>query len=187
VEPENEDSACVQRILNGEKHCYEEIVKRYQTRVYSLLLMMVRDRPGAEEVTQDTFMRAYSNMHRYDLQKAFYPWLATIATRLGINWINRAGANRHGLEHDSDAMELSALTPPPADQLEVHQDKQQLWNQVASLPQGERTAILLFYKQGLQVNDIANILGVATGTVKTLLHRGRTHLKSRMNANGEAL
>jgi RNA polymerase sigma-70 factor (ECF subfamily) len=185
VEHQSEDLACVRRALSGEHHGYEEIVSRYQSRVFSLLLMMVRDHSGAEEVTQDTFMRAYSNLHKYDVQRPFYPWLATIATRLGINWINRSGARQRSGETEFDVSELPASTPQPADQLVQHQVQQQLWDQVASLPQGERTAVLLFYKQELRVTDIAGILGVTTGTVKTLLHRGRAHLKTQLESNGD--
>jgi RNA polymerase sigma-70 factor (ECF subfamily) len=190
VEHQSEDLACVRRALSGEHHGYEEIVSRYQKRVFSLLLMMVRDHSAAEEVTQDTFMRAYSNLHKYDLQRPFYPWLATIARRLGINWINRSGAHQPGArqrseETEFDVSELPASTPQPTDQLAQRQVQQQLWDQVASLPQGERTAVLLFYKQELRVTDIAGILGVTTGTVKTFLHRGRAHLKTQLESNGD--
>jgi RNA polymerase sigma-70 factor (ECF subfamily) len=172
-------------VLNGEHHGYEEIVRRYQNRVFSLLLMMVRDHSGAEEVTQDTFMRAYSNLHKYDLQRPLYPWLATIAARLGINWINRSGARQHRGDTEFDISKLAASAPHPAEQIEQQQAQQQLWHQVAGLPQGERTAVLLFYKQELRVTEIAGILGVTTGTVKTLLHRGRMHLKAQLESNGD--
>jgi len=181
----SEDIACVRRVLNGDRHGYDEIVHRYQNRVFSLLLMMVRDHSGAEEVTQDTFMRAYTNLHRYDLQRPLYPWLATIAARLGINWINRTGARQQRTESEFDVSELPAAASHPAAQLQQQQDQQQLWQQVASLPQGERTAVLLFYKQELRVTEIADILGVTTGTVKTLLHRGRAHLKAQLESKGD--
>jgi RNA polymerase sigma-70 factor (ECF subfamily) len=184
VEPENKDPACVQRVLNGERHDYEEIVSRYQNRVFALLLMMVRDHSAAEELTQDAFMRAYSNLHKYDLQRPLYPWLATIAARLGINWINRAGARQQQSDCELDVSELPASTPQPVDHLAQQQAQQQLWGHVASLPQGERTAVLLFYKQELPVNEIASILGVTSGTVKTFLHRGRAHLKAHLESNG---
>ena len=70
------------RVLNGERHAFDAIVSRHQKRVFSLLLMMLRDHPSAEEVTQDTFMRAYLNLHKYDPLRPLYPWLATIAARL---------------------------------------------------------------------------------------------------------
>ena len=84
-----------------------------------------------------------------------------------------------------DISKLAASAPHPAEQLEQQQAHQQLWHQVAGLPQGERTAVLLFYKQELRVTEIADILGVTTGTVKTLLHRGRAHLKVQLETKGD--
>lgn len=187
MDHETADLACVRRVLNGERHAYDDIVSRYQKRVFSLLLMMLRDHSGAEEVTQDTFLRAYSNLQKYDLQRPLYPWLATIAARLGINWINRAGARQQRYQSAVDSSELAASTPHATDVIEAQQAQQQLWDHVAGLPQGERTAVLLFYKQELTVTEIASILGVTSGTVKTFLHRGRLHLKARLESNGDRI
>ena len=62
MEPRVADSACVRRVLGGERDAYGEIVHRYEKRLFSLVLMMTRDRGGAEEVTQDAFLRAHSNL-----------------------------------------------------------------------------------------------------------------------------
>ena len=173
---------CVRRVLKGEHHAYDEIVSRYENRVFSLVLMMMRDRPSAEEITQDAFLRAYSNLARYDLRRPFYPWLATIASRLAINWINRAGAAGRADDGDIDPAELPARAPTPLDELQAQQVERKLWDHVAELPRGERTAVLMFYKQELSVGEIAGILGVTSGTIKTFLHRGRSHLKTLLQS-----
>jgi len=185
VEGERDDSLCVKRVLNGEHRAYNELFHRYQSRVFSMVLMMTKDRSGAEEVTQDAFLRAYSNLTKYDQGRPFYPWLATIAARLGINWINRTGTNQKSREPEFDSAELPARDPSPADDLESQQVEHTLWDQVAKLPQGERTAVLMFYKQELTVGEIAGILGVTKGTIKTFLHRGRAHLRTRLGTAGE--
>ena len=64
---------------------------RYQGRLFGLVLMMVRQPAGAEEVTQDAFVRAYTHLHHYDDQRPFYPWLASIAVRLAQNWLRQHG------------------------------------------------------------------------------------------------
>lgn len=186
MEQQSEDRVCVRRVLDGEHNDFQQIVSRYQSRVFSLVLITVRDHSGSEEVTQDTFMRAYANLHKYDLSRPLYPWIATIAVRLGINWMNRSGVRQQRGEFEFDISALPTGDPHAADQLEQQQAQQQLWDQVAHLPQGERTAVLLFYKQELPVTEIAAILGVTTGTVKTLLYRGRKHLKAQLQANGDA-
>ena len=65
--------------------------RAYQDRLFGLVLMMVRQPAGAEEVTQDAFVRAYTHIQHYDDHRPFYPWLATIAVRLAQNWLRRHG------------------------------------------------------------------------------------------------
>ena len=181
VDDECEDSVCVRRVLKGERHAYDEIVSRHENRIFSLVLMMIRDRPSAEEITQDAFLRAYSNLARYDLCRPFYPWLATIASRLAINWIHRSGAMRTH-DDDTDPAQLPVQAPTPLDELQTRQVERKLWDHVAELPRGERTAVLMFYKHELNVGEIAGILGVTSGTIKTFLHRGRSHLKTLLQS-----
>ncbi len=185
MDEECADSACVSRVLNGGRDAYNEIVSRYQTRLFALLLMLIRVRFCEEEVTQVEFLRAYTNLRSYDLNRPFYPWLATIAVRLATNWINRTGARQQRSTSDFDITKLPTPVPSPAEELEKHQVERDLWTHVADLPQGERTAVLMFYKQELSVSDIAGILGVTQGTIKTFLHRGRSHLRTRIESTGD--
>ncbi len=184
MDHESEDSVCVRQVLNGEQHAFNDIVSRYETRIFSLLFMMTRDRSAAEEVAQDTFLRAYANLQKYDPQRPLYPWLATIAARLGINWLNRTRTRQKYHTSDLEAANLSAPGPNPAEDLELRRAGLSLWERVADLPQGERTAVLMFYKQELTVSEIANILGVTKGTIKTLLHRARAHLSAQLKSTG---
>jgi len=184
-EEEAEISESVSRVCNGEHNVFNEIARRYESRIFSLVLMMIRDRSAAEEVTQDTFLRAFSNLRKFDLNRPFYPWLATIATRLGINWVNRTGIKRQRETSYDELIEPPGTVSTPLDELVKRQSGITLWDHVAKLPQGERTAILLFYKQELTVAEIASVLGVTKGTVKTFLHRGRLHLKTRFEPTGD--
>lgn len=187
MENDLEDLPYVIRALGGDPHAFDEIVVRYQSRLYSLLLMMMKDKFGAEEVAQDAFFRAYRNLSKYDHERPFYPWLATIAARLAINWINRTGAtlkrNRAGLDLES----MPSNTQGPSEHLDSQQVAVDLWSQVAQLPRGERTAIILFYKQEMTVAEIAAALSVSKGTIKTFLHRGRRHLKSEIERRDNVL
>jgi RNA polymerase sigma-70 factor (ECF subfamily) len=129
-------------------------------------------------VAQDTFVRAYNHLHAYDLHRPFYPWLAAIGVRLAQNWLVRRArqTSREGTELDPErapaAIDDDALTRMMTDER-----SRQLWQAVASLPSGERTAVLLFYKQGLNVGEAAHAVGVADGTIKTLLFRARKRLR----------
>ena len=143
-------------------------------------MMTTRDRSAAEEITQDAFLRAHNNLHRYDTARPFYPWLATIAVRLAFNWTARTGARRSTIASGVDVDALPTADASPAQRVADEQQARALWAAVAELSPGERTAVLLFYKDELPVADIAGILGVSTGTVKTFLHRGRAHLRAQL-------
>lgn len=179
------DAACVRRVLKGERFAYDEIVVRYESRLFALILMMIRDRSATEEVVQDTFSRAYTNLKRYDLNRPFYPWLATIAVRLGTNWSNRSGARQKRETPIDELADTPTATSTPSGEYERHRTYDKLWRKVAKLSQGERTAVLMFYKQEMTVQEISSALGVTTGTVKTSLYRGRKHLRAQFESSGE--
>ena len=86
----------VQRVRAGDVDAFGQIVKGYERRVFALAVMILRNREGADDVTQDAFVRAFERLDLYDVRRPFYPWLATITTRLSTNWLARhsPGARR---------------------------------------------------------------------------------------------
>ena len=169
-------------VQNGDRDAFAELLSRYQHRLFGLVLMMVREPAGAEEVTQDAFVRAYRHIGQYDRERPFYPWLAAIASRLAQNWLRQRQRHvqREGtpLENASEpATHTSALH-----ELITDDRSRELWRAVAALPSGERTAVILYYRDDVPVREIAIALGVTTGTIKTLLFRARGHLRGRLGA-----
>jgi RNA polymerase sigma-70 factor (ECF subfamily) len=86
--------AAVDATRGGDRDAFNQIVGRYQRRLFGLTLMMVRQPTAAEEVTQDVFIRAFTFLDRYDADRPFYPWLAAIAVRLAQSWLRRRGSWR---------------------------------------------------------------------------------------------
>jgi RNA polymerase sigma-70 factor (ECF subfamily) len=167
-------------VRRGDREAFGHLVRAYQGRLFGLALMMVREPAGAEEVVQDSFVRAYTHLDHYDDKRPFYPWLASIAVRLAQNWLRRHGrtVKREGTPLDSTpepAAEAGALTALIADER-----GRELWRNVSALPSGERTAVILYYRDEMAVADIARALGVTAGTIKTLLFRARRHLRGRL-------
>lgn len=176
------DRDVVGDVRRGDRDAFGHLVQRYQGRLFGLVLMMVREPAGAEEVTQDAFVRAYANIHRYDDRRPFYPWLAAIAVRLAQNWLRRHGRI---VRREGSALELAAEPGARAAALTTliaNETTRQLWQAVTALPSGERTAVMLYYRDEMAVRDIALALGVTTGTIKTLLFRARRHLRGRLEA-----
>ena len=176
------DRDVVRDVRRGDRDAFGALVHKYQRRLFALTLMMVRQPAGAEEVTQDTFVRAFTHLDHYDEGRPFYPWLATIAVRLAQNWLRHHGrvVIREGAALDS-AGEPGG--PPPAlNELIADEHSRRLWAAVAALPSGERTVVTLYYREEMTVSDIARTLGVTAGTIKTLLFRARRHLRTRIGA-----
>lgn len=174
--------AAVRAVRGGDREAFGRLLELYQRRLFGLTLMMVRDPEGAEEVTQDAFVRAFVRLELYDEYRPFYPWLATIAVRLAQNWLRRHSrvSRREGAPIDPERD--PALTIDPVDKLITDERGRRLWRSVAALPSGERTAVALYYRQGMKVSDVAHALGVTSGTVKTLLFRARRKLRGALAA-----
>jgi RNA polymerase sigma-70 factor (ECF subfamily) len=176
------DRDVVARVRRGDRDAFGQLVRTYQGRLFALVLMMVRQPAGAEEVTQDAFVRAYSHLDHYDAHRPFYPWLASIAVRLAQNWLRSRGrtVRREGTSIE-DAIEPRGA-PVALHALIADERGRELWRAVAALPSGERTAVFLYYRDEMALGDIARALGVTAGTIKTLLFRARRRLRGRLDA-----
>jgi RNA polymerase sigma-70 factor (ECF subfamily) len=177
--------AAVEAVRRGDGEAFSEIVKCYERRLFALSLMMTRSPSGAEEVTQEAFVRAYTRLDQYDVTRSFYPWLATIAVRLAQTWLGRRLKRESHEGPALDAERQFSGADPLTAFIENERDRR-LWQAVAALPSGERTAVYLYYRQEMSVNDVAQALGVTTGTIKTLLFRARRRLRPALAASGYA-
>ena len=180
------DRDVVRDVRRGDREAFGLLVQRYQGRLFGLVLMMVREPAGAEEVTQDAFVRACTHLDHYDERRPFYPWLASIAVRLAQNWLRHHGRT---VRREGASLEMAVEPAAGAGALTGLIDNERsrrLWRAVAALSSGERTAVMLYYRDELPVRDIAQALGVTTGTIKTLLFRARRHLRERIEAEPDA-
>lgn len=177
--------AAVDAVRRGEREAFGRVVERFQRRLFGLMVMMLRDPAAAEEVSQDAFVRAFVHLDRYDERRPFYPWLATIAVRLAQTWLLRRTRITEREGTPLDAAPDPAVAVDPLGGLIGDQEGRRLWESVAALPSGERTVVMLYYRQDMGVSDIARALGVSTGTVKTLLFRARQRLRRTIETAGD--
>ena len=163
------DQELVKMTLKGNKNSFDDIVLRYSTKVYSLILRMLRDPMLAEDLTQDTFLRAYRSLDKYNPAYPFGNWILKIASNLCIDNIRKS---KKVAFSDSDT-ELSLLTQNVfADPQEALLDKEtsrELTQALTVLPAKYRLVILLRYLEGLKYEEIATVLEEPLGTIKTKL------------------
>jgi RNA polymerase sigma factor (sigma-70 family) len=188
MEPQPELPARLAADLDGS---FEELVLSHQRLVYGLALRVVADPADAEEVAQDTFVRAYHALAGYDAGRVaamrLRPWLARIALNLARNRLRRRPPPARPLE-DGDGQPLPVAAPAASqpDQLaERRQEREQLAELLATLPRGWREAVVLRHVEGLPYAEVAEALGRPVGTVKTHVHRGVRQLRENLQAREE--
>jgi len=167
------DEKLALRAQGGCAASFEELVRRYQTRLLGFLRQRTANAADAEDLTQDTFARAYENLHRFNTSGRFSTWLFTIARRLCIN---------HGLKKRPQA-NSEVLHPLESPALSPHQtasdqdDRRQLWNAAAEiLTEQQVTAVWLYYVEDMSVAEIAPVVERSRVAVKMMLFRARKKL-----------
>ena len=170
---------------------FEALVVAHQRLVFGLALRVVGDRADAEEVAQDTFVRAYHALAGYEAERVaamrLRPWLAQIALNLARNRVRRRPPPHRPLE-DGDGQPLAVAAPAAAGPAELAERRveRDFWaGLLAGLPRGQREAVVLRHVEGLPYAEVAEVLGRPVGTVKTHVHRGVRQLRERLEAGKE--
>jgi RNA polymerase sigma-70 factor (ECF subfamily) len=184
------DHELVTRAQLGSEKAYRELLDRYQRPVFSIIFRMIRDREQAEDLAQETFVRVFNHIGRYDPRYKFSSWIFKIATNLTIDWIRRKELKTVSIDGSrnavtSDEMEASAITivsedENPEELLEAKELGQEIEQAIGKLRPEYRAAILLRHVEGREYQEIAEIMALPLGTVKTYIHRGRNELRDTL-------
>lgn len=183
------DRDLVVRARAGDEGAFAEIVRGYQRRVYGVAMRMTRRHEVADDVSQDTFIRAYRSLDRFELGRPLGPWLVKIAVNLSINYLNGASRREQSLytEDSPDGpVEPGALPDPSREPLESNPMRRLLSSEFAralssaldKLSPEHRAVFLLKVDEGLRYDEIAETLSISRGTVMSRLFRARSRLKT---------
>lgn len=179
-----EDQILVQRSLQGEQKAFEQLVKRYQKSIYNLAYRMTGSHEDAGDLAQETFLHAYEKLKTFQIGRRFSPWLFRIASNLCINWQNRQKWRAISLdslsEDKKERLLRSDVSADPAFQLERNQLQTLLQQEILALPVRYRLVFTLRYIEDHSCRQIAEILDMPEGTVKTYLFRARRILKKKL-------
>jgi len=179
-----EDQTLVERSLQGEEQAFEQLVKRYQKSIYNLAYRMTGSREDAEDLAQETFLRAYAKLKTFQIGRRFSPWLFRIASNLCINWKNRQKRREVSLDSfgtdNKEQLLFSNTSVDPLFQLERNQLQIRLRQEILALPLRYRLVFTLRYLEDHSCREIAEILDMPEGTVKTHLFRARRILKEKL-------
>jgi RNA polymerase sigma-70 factor (ECF subfamily) len=166
------DEELARRACAGCASAYEEIVRRFQVPLGRFLTRKFPSRRDVEDILQDTFVKAWQQLHRYDCRYPFRTWLYTIAYRLAVSRGRRETVPQEALSEHAPAPSLPATAP-----LEREETKSSLWNRARQVLSEEQfLALWLFYVDEIPAGEVAKILNRSWVSVKTLMHRARKKL-----------
>jgi RNA polymerase sigma-70 factor, ECF subfamily len=178
-----DELSLIDRFKNGEKAAFEELVLKYQDRVYNLCRHMLGNTADAEDAAQDTFIKAHQKLKDFKPEASLYTWLYRIAVNTCLDYKKRPffeSLFRKSDEGEEYITEAVSKEPTPEKLYESKQLGLALRKSLGKLSIKLRTAIILKEIEGLSYEEIAEVLNVSVGTVKSRISRAREELKALM-------
>ena len=175
-----EDSIYIQQVLDGKTSSFTYLVEKYKDMVYTVVFRILRQNEDAEEIAQDSFIKAYNNLHAFEGKSKFSTWLYTIAYR---NAISKTKLKK--VETVSEDFLLEKFDDSDFQQLEeLHEEEQKLFvkEAISSLPEIDSAIVTLFYMDDCSIQEIAEITTLSESNVKVKLFRSRKELKVKLES-----
>jgi RNA polymerase sigma-70 factor (ECF subfamily) len=184
------DPAVVEQARKGSEAAYRELLTRYERPVFSLIFRMVRDRETAEDLAQETFIKVLNNLDRYSPEFKFSSWLFKIANNLTIDHLRRRRVDTISIEGAPDAVtaesakatsiSVVSADESPLEELESRELGTAIERAIGKLRPEYRACIMLRHVEDKSYEEIAEIVKLPLGTVKTYIHRARHELRAAL-------
>ncbi len=174
-----EEMAWVAQAQQGSDEAFTQLVETYQTHVYNLCYRMLGEAEAAEDAAQETFLRAYQHLHRYDRKRPFGTWLLSIAAHYCIDRLRRRKFSMSSIDQDEEegGYELPDTdAPSPESEAIYGEQRQQMQAVLKRLDFVDRAAIIMRYWNDCSEAEIAESLNLTVSAVKSRLHRARRTL-----------
>lgn len=185
------DQDVVTQARGGSERAYRELVRRYERPIFSLVYRMVRNREQAEDLSQETFVKALNALDSYRPEFKFSSWIFKIANNAAIDQLRRRELDTLSLEGSphaetpeavaATALQIGAKQESPLDTVEALELGGEIEAAIEQLRPEYRSCILLRHVEGYAYEEIAEILDLPLGTVKTYIHRARHELRGALS------
>ena len=181
------DEDLMARVGEDDKRAFAELVRRFQGRVMNLVSRVLNDRECGDDITQEVFVRVYVHRRNYRRGSKFSTWLFTIAANLAKNEIRRRVRRRNWFSLNAlqdmlkdSAIQLADPTEGRESRMEREQLQEAMGRAIATVPEKYRLALVLRDIDGLTYEEIAQVLGIPGGTVRSRINRARGMLKRKL-------
>jgi RNA polymerase sigma-70 factor (ECF subfamily) len=189
--PNDTDTEVIRRCLSGDTEAFTALVSRYQKPVYNLVYRFLGNAEDAKDITQEAFVKAYQSLAKHNPELAFHSWLFRIAQNLSIDLIRwKKRRQLISIDEKQDASEnidgkpiqkeIADRSPDARILMDNELQNQRIQSSINSLPEQYKSVIVLRHIEGLSLEEIAQILKLPLGTVKTNLYRARNLLKEKL-------
>ena len=175
------EAECLQNALKGDEDGFTALVEIHQAHVYNLCYRMLGSPQEAEDAAQETFWRAYRNLHRYDTARPFTTWLLSIAAHYCIDQQRR---RRLPIIELDELLDMENFTPDPGPSPEKEavekEEIEAVQKQLADLNPNDRAVLVMWYFHEFSEDEICRALSLSKSAVKSRLHRARLHMAEQL-------
>ncbi len=179
-----DDGFLIRQVLGGNRDAFRLLVVRYQRPLFRFLGGFGLEQAAAEELAQETFLRAFRNLSGYEASKAsFSSWLFTIAKHLAMN--ETVSSRRRAPHVEAGESGLQNMAPLAPEVLQAEENRSRVRAALQALPEALRSTLALAYLRELSLDEVAQIEGCSLGTVKSRIFRGKQQLRAALLKNEE--
>ncbi|MCD6221215.1 sigma-70 family RNA polymerase sigma factor [bacterium] len=177
----------VERAKNGDTKAFEELMKRTQTNIYNLGLRLLGNKEDAADLMQETYIKAYENLDRFEGRSSFSTWLYRIATNNALMKLRKEKNKKVSIDElkkfgdKSYKIEISDWSENPSSYFKSAELKEVLQKAIDSLPPKYKSVFILHDVEGLPLTEVAQILSLSVPAVKTRVHRSRMYLREKIS------
>ncbi len=184
---DKEEKLLIERCQQDDRAAFDELVRKYEKRVYNLAYRLSGHYDDANDISVDAFVRVFQALKMFRGDANFSTWLFRIVTNVYLDRRKRTRNKQHvsleeyiELEENSVARQIEDPGPVPGEIVETNERNRLLQGAVRDLPHDQRTMILLYHTEGLSYEEIATVLDLPIGTVKSRLNRARLKLRDKL-------
>ena len=171
----NLEPVTIQQAQKGDQAAFTSVVEAYQRPVFNLCYRMLGDPEEAEDAAQETFLRAYDHIRRYDSGRSFSTWILSIAAHYCIDQLRKRRMTFLSMDSLPN-LELPDTNPGPEAAFHRHEDQQRIKALLSTLNPPDRAAVVMYYWYDFSYDEIADTLKLTVSAVKSRLHRARIAL-----------
>lgn len=183
---DNLDVRLAKLARKGDQRAFAEIVGLYKDKIFHLAYRMLNNRHEAEDIVQETFLRVYKSLDRYDENQKFSTWIYRIGTNLCIDRLRKRKPS-YSLDadmNDQEGMDGYSMIPSddrtPESEMLLSETQRIIHQAIETLPAKYKTIMILRYIQDMSLQEISDVLNLPVTTIKTRVHRGREYLRKKL-------